>query len=1594
MTGSLVFAAILFALILPSACAQEPDKTLIMISGDDQSGVPTENLDQPLVVRLVELLELEPTDDAYVYEQYPTNNYGDAAELQLGFFRVEYNTHQKLSLMKFDGTVNGNILSADLRVYCFNIESRIGSTHELEGIRFFKIGEDWDEDSIIYNDLPITGDNPPNWEEITGIDPTSITEGEEPYGQFNDYDIPVDLVSEWFQEPPGCYGICLYALPDLPLGDYAFAEIRSKEYTVDPSKRPKLILTTDDPGQGVQYETIYFNWSGSPDGPWTDLAEVITESNGDAAWTGPLPNPDPWTDEIWIRARYEPPAVNQEITFHVNLMKPIIEGTVFKMELMGPVSVGPNTPVTVSNEGEDIEFTVLTDGNGHYTTAGNDLIFPDGDYHVFAEVDECSDTLKTVAVSGPQIYTCHMPVYCYVISGSVRSPSGPVVNAELTLNDGEFTQYTDSAGEFRFFLMPGSLPMTYKVEAGKDGNPAYPDTIYVTLTEETPNATAYFCYVDSDDRGQPGDDLLYFPEHFSMPGFDETHFNLSGMPEESIDTFTGKVHLTYTDLHLPGMGGLDLNIQRTYSSCIKELARWRDVNLQLQKFVPETCLGLGWDLHFGKILNYNGKTPVIVMPDGSRHVAYEVPYGVRSFGYPKFTKELWRLDKINESGPYAFDLKLTLADGTQYYFYRSDFCLEVDGAECWAKEWALVSEIRSAGGSDFGPRIAVHYTEIAERMVIDYVVDSYDRAINFEYSPEGFLTRIRGPNNSKYLDYTVVQFGLLGSFHALETVIERAFGPDSDPGDMETGYAYNVDAGSPTHGVLTRIDLPAGGFIEYTHSEHRFYLKAFDEFESFDREYYDIVVESRSEKIGETVVGTTAYSIATYSPFDQYTYVHDALGNDTRYRYWNYYSTDLGDIAEWKIGLPAEIIRYDGAAGADIKVRTETHFYESRRLSQWPVLNLDREFVFIPVPDYSETILHGVQPKRLKIDYVYSGSNGDWADLVNFSDLGMPKYVTEYNFDALAERTTSYIYVWENQCPGFRSFRSANYLDGIHSEVVIAGDSGDEPIAKTVRDYFSEAGPSFTRLRYVTKWSDPGDPMTEILTEYRYYMSDPNVGNLYAIKDPEGKETFFEWNAGTISKIITPQLLPDSYHMTFLQSIDVDSGRVVGSTDPNGNRMSYEYDDLGRVTNIRPPADIETVFIYDLPNRQVTAMKGDCVSIFHYDGLGRLIQTVVPGDQGGPSYVNREYDATGNLSRVTEASFSPSATEGTSYLYGPLNRVTQASDPDGTTTYAYDGNVVEITRNTQVTTQTYDALGRLDQIEDADGKVFDYEYDVLGNLTRVDHPDDVTCADRVFVYDGLGRLTSETHPEAGTATYTYTDSGQVETVTKASGLLTSFTYDDIYRPLTQTSGTSVDTIEIEFYYDGENTELGYGGSYQFPVNHRTGAVVRKGLSLDEESRIIWPWFDEQGRNLRKESVLSSPSVTNVMEFGYDTMGNLTGIDYPDGLVTANYTYGASTNMLTGVSVIGSGGTINLAGTLSHNPAGGLESVTFGNGFITEITPDVRNRPDNWHTYLGLDDLLDNDFTYDAFGNITDIGADDFGYDPLNRLTSATVNGTS
>jgi hypothetical protein len=121
------------------------------------------------------------------------------------------------------------------------------------------------------------------------------------------------------------------------------------------------------------------------------------------------------------------------------------------------------------------------------------------------------------------------------------------------------------------------------------------------------------------------------PTFYQEPGLSPNREVVDQHVSEHIDPFTGKLQIHAVDLFLPGNGGLDIKVQRSYSSVDEFLADPRDTNL-----VVPSPIGVGWTMHFGRVLrggnvaicdnaNVNpGRMPVLELPDGSRQVLYIV----------------------------------------------------------------------------------------------------------------------------------------------------------------------------------------------------------------------------------------------------------------------------------------------------------------------------------------------------------------------------------------------------------------------------------------------------------------------------------------------------------------------------------------------------------------------------------------------------------------------------------------------------------------------------------------------------------------------------------------------------------------------------------------------------------------------------------------------------------------------------------------------------------------------------------------------------------------------------------------------------------
>ncbi|WP_082166691.1 RHS repeat-associated core domain-containing protein [Nocardiopsis sp. RV163] len=277
------------------------------------------------------------------------------------------------------------------------------------------------------------------------------------------------------------------------------------------------------------------------------------------------------------------------------------------------------------------------------------------------------------------------------------------------------------------------------------------------------------------------------------------------------------------------------------------------------------------------------------------------------------------------------------------------------------------------------------------------------------------------------------------------------------------------------------------------------------------------------------------------------------------------------------------------------------------------------------------------------------------------------------------------------------------------------------------------------------------------------------------------------------------------------------NGTVSSATDARGNRTTYSYDDVGNMTGMSEPGPVgETSYTYDSLSRLTSVTDGNGVRLeYGYDRLDRVVSVSHDGD------VLQSIVYDGNGRQVATHTDQVSVEFAYDGRGGLLQSVRTDSSGSETTSYGYDtaGNLTAFTEHGKTTTYTYDAAFRLTSLVDHTGAETTFDHDENNQRTNTTHPDGAS-EDRA--YDDSGRLTSITTTGAAEqtlleASYSWTtsegsDSDQLQSRT-IDGETETFTYDGLDR-LTSNG-------EIDYAYDdagnltsADGEELVYNGADQ------------------------------------------------------------------------------------------------------------------------------------------------------------------------------------
>lgn len=259
--------------------------------------------------------------------------------------------------------------------------------------------------------------------------------------------------------------------------------------------------------------------------------------------------------------------------------------------------------------------------------------------------------------------------------------------------------------------------------------------------------------------------------------------------------------------------------------------------------------------------------------------------------------------------------------------------------------------------------------------------------------------------------------------------------------------------------------------------------------------------------------------------------------------------------------------------------------------------------------------------------------------------------------------------------------------------------------------------------------------------------------------------------------------------------------------------------------------------------------------------------------------------------------------------------------------------------------------------------VTQFTYDPGNDVSSITDPRGLVTS---YAYDGLGQKWQQVSPDSGTTSYAYSAS-QLTTMTRANGVQTHYYYDgdpDDRISRVMASG------KTQFYdYD----DCGNGLGRLCGVSDSTGATA---YDYTPEGRIADRSFGHAATTFFKIS------------YGYDAMGHVASITYPD---QSQLTYHYTRGVIDTLTLQSGGKSTTIASGVIYRPGDqGMASWTSSNGLVNTLSYDGDARL----TSIVVPGIQNLGFKYDVGDRVTQIanGIDatmtqNFGYDTLSRLTS-------
>lgn len=483
----------------------------------------------------------------------------------------------------------------------------------------------------------------------------------------------------------------------------------------------------------------------------------------------------------------------------------------------------------------------------------------------------------------------------------------------------------------------------------------------------------------------------------------------------------------------------------------------------------------------------------------------------------------------------------------------------------------------------------------------------------------------------------------------------------------------------------------------------------------------------------------------------------------------------------------------------------------------------------------------------------------------------------------------------------------------------------------------------------------------------------------------------FSYNKGNLkpSKVVDLDEKGEAVKTTSIQynsefrPVHIDDGR---------NTLEISYNFYGYPSKTVDSFGRETIYTYDVYNRQISRERNGIISYTEYDKLGFPYKSYSKFEGETLSSIDVSYDKNGypvsyidqdglsktyerdEFGRIAKEIFPDSTEVGYEYdVVGKLSKVIDQNGHEIKFVWNKYGLDYRKTAVGQITQNVYDQYGRLSQVDSKfeNGSVdrsFSYQYDELDRLSNIAYG---PTENEKLKYDTWGKLV-EKSKNGAVSKFKYDHFGRL--VEKLEGeTLTKYAYDNYGKRLSRITTKGGETLDEYNTYDkfgrlvktqsnGKTVEYVYNKKNQLAEQIiDENKVVFKYTKLGQlESKTL---FNKEGKTLSELKYFYSKSgkITSrlangkLQEYKYDAKNQLLAvIDMESKSAVEEYVYDASGNILKK--------TVNgKTTTYTYDAANQLANSVSPDGKITDYVYDAAGRlvkeGDKTYEYGWLDKVM-------------------------------------